>query len=179
MRQFGNQQGDAGIFNQRGIISLHPRGFQQLGNHAFVNIAVLPQIERRKVEAKNFDAADQAGISRIWGGIHVPVDDFAGRKAGSQCGKGVWAAVQKYFNGSVLRPQVVLSLRTLDEGLAQVSYKTQRGLYYKLQSSSALDEPFVDQSAGGFSLALDASVAVTNDMSSTRRFYRVVSSPVP
>ena len=129
--------------------------------------------------ATYFDAADQAGISRIWGGIHVPVDDFAGRKAGSQCGKGVWAAVQKYFNGSVLRPQVVLSLRTLDEGLAQVSYKTQRGLYYKLQSSSALDEPFVDQSAGGFSLALDASVAVTNDMSSTRRFYRVLSSLIP
>lgn len=129
--------------------------------------------------ATYFDAADQAGISRIWGGIHVPVDDFAGRKAGSQCGKGVWAAVQKYFNGSVLRPQVVLSLRTLDEGLTEVSYKTQRGLYYKLQSSSALDEPFVDQSTRGFSLALDASVAVTNDMGSTRRFYRVLSSPIP
>ncbi len=29
--------------------------------------------------ASYFDAADEAGISRLWGGIHVPADDFAGR----------------------------------------------------------------------------------------------------
>ena len=28
--------------------------------------------------ATYFDAADQVGVSRIWGGIHPPVDDFAG-----------------------------------------------------------------------------------------------------
>jgi hypothetical protein len=51
--------------------------------------------------ATYFDAADQAGLSRIWGGIHPPVDDFGGRRAGAQCGLGVWALVQKYFTGLV------------------------------------------------------------------------------
>ena len=50
--------------------------------------------------ATYYDAADQAGLSRIWGGIHPPVDDFAGRIAGSQCGQSVWALAQKYFDGS-------------------------------------------------------------------------------
>src|SRR6266404_5187805 len=51
--------------------------------------------------ATYYDAADQAGLARIWGGIHPPVDDFAGRRAGAQCGQGVWALAQKYFDGSV------------------------------------------------------------------------------
>jgi hypothetical protein len=48
-----------------------------------------------------FDASDQSGLSRIWGGIHPPADDFAGRRAGSQCGKQVWALAQKYFKGNL------------------------------------------------------------------------------
>jgi hypothetical protein len=48
-----------------------------------------------------FDAADQAGLSRIWGGIHPPADDFAGRRVGSQCGQGVWSLAQRYWDGSV------------------------------------------------------------------------------
>ncbi|HEV8540791.1 MAG TPA: vanadium-dependent haloperoxidase [Verrucomicrobiae bacterium] len=51
--------------------------------------------------ATYFDASDQSGISRIFGGIHPPVDDFAGRKVGSQCGKQTWALAQKYFNGTL------------------------------------------------------------------------------
>jgi hypothetical protein len=47
------------------------------------------------------DAADQAGISRLWGGIHVPVDDFAGRLTGSACGEAAWAMAQRYFEGTV------------------------------------------------------------------------------
>src|SRR6266498_5054628 len=50
--------------------------------------------------ATYYDAADQAGLSRIWGGIHPPVDDFGGRRAGSQCGKAVWALAHKFFDGS-------------------------------------------------------------------------------
>jgi hypothetical protein len=46
------------------------------------------------------DAADQAGISRLFGGIHVPADDFEGRKAGWQCGRGAWALATSYFDGS-------------------------------------------------------------------------------
>jgi hypothetical protein len=36
--------------------------------------------------ATYFDAADQAGLSRLWGGIHIPQDDFDGRRIGSRVG---------------------------------------------------------------------------------------------
>lgn len=53
--------------------------------------------------ATYFDAADQAGISRIYGGIHVPADDFAGRVVGATCGIAVWDLAQDYFDGSAAR----------------------------------------------------------------------------
>jgi len=50
--------------------------------------------------ATYYDAADDAGVSRIYGGIHIAADDFAGRKLGSECGKGAWALAQRYFDGT-------------------------------------------------------------------------------
>jgi membrane-associated phospholipid phosphatase len=50
--------------------------------------------------ATYYDASDQAGISRIYGGIHIPEDDVAGRIMGSTCGKDAWALALKYFDGS-------------------------------------------------------------------------------
>ncbi len=49
--------------------------------------------------ATYYDAADQAGMSRLYGGIHIPTDDFEGRKIGSECGKAAWALAQRYFSG--------------------------------------------------------------------------------
>ena len=49
--------------------------------------------------ATYYDAADQAGISRIYGGIHIPSDDFSGRRVGAECGKAAWALAQRYYNG--------------------------------------------------------------------------------
>jgi hypothetical protein len=50
--------------------------------------------------ATYYDAADQAGISRLYGGIHIAADDFGGRRAGSQCGLEAWALAQRYFDGT-------------------------------------------------------------------------------
>lgn len=50
--------------------------------------------------ATYYDAADDAGISRLYGGIHIAPDDFEGRKLGSVCGKGAWALAQRYFEGT-------------------------------------------------------------------------------
>ena len=50
--------------------------------------------------ATYYDAADQAGISRLFGGIHIPADDFNGRIIGSECGKDAWALAQQYFAGT-------------------------------------------------------------------------------
>jgi hypothetical protein len=51
--------------------------------------------------ATYFDAADAAGVSRLYMGIHVSPDDFGGRRVGAQCGKGAWALAQRYFDGSI------------------------------------------------------------------------------
>jgi hypothetical protein len=50
--------------------------------------------------ATYYDAADQAGVSRIYGGIHISQDDFAGRRIGSECGKQALALARRYFDGS-------------------------------------------------------------------------------
>jgi hypothetical protein len=50
--------------------------------------------------ATYYDAADLAGISRLYGGIHISADDLTGRKIGSQCGKGAWARAQEYYSGT-------------------------------------------------------------------------------
>jgi hypothetical protein len=51
--------------------------------------------------ATYFDAADAAGISRLYMGIHVSPDDFGGRKIGAQCGKAAWTLAEKYFDGAM------------------------------------------------------------------------------
>jgi hypothetical protein len=52
--------------------------------------------------AKYYDSADEAGISRLWGGIHVRADDFEGRIMGAQVGIDSWALAQTYFDGTAV-----------------------------------------------------------------------------
>jgi hypothetical protein len=47
--------------------------------------------------ARYYDAADQAGISRIFGGIHPQADDFAGRRAGYEVGNDAFERARSYF----------------------------------------------------------------------------------
>ncbi|MBK9178639.1 MAG: vanadium-dependent haloperoxidase [Acidimicrobiales bacterium] len=46
------------------------------------------------------DAADQAGTSRLWGGIHVRADDLTGRRMGAQCGIDAWALARRHYGGT-------------------------------------------------------------------------------
>lgn len=43
------------------------------------------------------DASDQCSLSRIWGGIHPPIDDIAGRIAGEDIGKEAFSQSVHYF----------------------------------------------------------------------------------
>ncbi len=43
------------------------------------------------------DASDQAGVSRLYGGIHVRADDFAGRVMGAEIGQAAWELAQTYY----------------------------------------------------------------------------------
>ena len=45
------------------------------------------------------DAADQTSLSRIWGGIHPPIDDIPGRLIGIEVGKRAFDLAEKYFQG--------------------------------------------------------------------------------
>ena len=125
-----------------------------------------------------FDAADQAGLSRLWGGIHVSVDDLTGRRVGSQCGQGAWALARKYFDGSVVNAPLNLTIRASNPTTAELRFDTRRGIYYKLQSAPNLLQPFADE-PGGFVQALDSPTFRTDGIISSQKFYRVVSGLVP
>ena len=60
-----------------------------------------PSEDVRLQWASYYDAADQAGLSRLFGGIHIGPDDFEGRRMGSTCGKDAWALAQRYYAGTV------------------------------------------------------------------------------
>jgi len=128
--------------------------------------------------ATYYDAADQVGVSRIWGGIHPPVDDFTGRQVGAQCGQAVWALAQKYFDGSVVRTPVTLALSQQGAGTNELRFNTLRSLYYKVQSSTSLGLPFSDE-PGGATRALEGWIIRTNPAAGPQKFYRVSASLTP
>ncbi|HXC52159.1 MAG TPA: vanadium-dependent haloperoxidase [Candidatus Limnocylindrales bacterium] len=47
------------------------------------------------------DAADEAGLSRLYGGIHIRADDFTGRILGYDIGRNAAALAKKYWDGTV------------------------------------------------------------------------------
>jgi hypothetical protein len=47
------------------------------------------------------DASDQCSLSRIWGGIHPPIDDIPGRLLGQKIGPAAVSLGEKYFTGQV------------------------------------------------------------------------------
>jgi hypothetical protein len=59
-----------------------------------------PTVAVRLQWATYYDAADQAGQSRIWGGIHIQPDDFVGRRLGSAVGIAAVARALAYFDGT-------------------------------------------------------------------------------
>lgn len=52
--------------------------------------------------ATYYDAADQAGQSRLWGGIHIPTDDYAGRKVGQSIGELAVARARTFYEGTAI-----------------------------------------------------------------------------
>ncbi|MFM1768490.1 MAG: hypothetical protein RJA22_1019 [Verrucomicrobiota bacterium] len=128
--------------------------------------------------ATYYDAADQAGLSRIWGGIHPPADDVTGRRVGSECGQAAWELARKYWDGSIRQTPVTLATRRLNGSQAEFRFNTVRGFHYRLQSSTNLAHGFADE-PGGSTLAYEGSLARTNSTSGPQKFYRVASSLTP
>jgi len=129
--------------------------------------------------ATYYDAADQAGLSRIFGGIHPPVDNLWGRIVGAQTGKAVWDVARKYFDGSITNTRISLTLRKLDAGKSEVRFNTLRGMYYELQTTTNLSQPFTTFLGGSVVRALESSLAVTNNTDQPATFFRAVQKENP
>ncbi len=56
-----------------------------------------PSIDVALQWAKYYDASDQCSLSRIWGGIHPPVDDIPGRLIGQKVGIDAFHYAEQYF----------------------------------------------------------------------------------
>jgi hypothetical protein len=69
--------------------------------------------------ARYCDASNEAGISRIWGGIHPPVDNLFGRRVGARVGQEVWNLVQKHVEGIVIHTPPERTVRPLSGGVAR------------------------------------------------------------
>src|SRR5262249_20397116 len=48
------------------------------------------------------DAAEEAGLSRLYGGIHFPADNTTAQEVGELIGQQAWAKALTYFNGTAL-----------------------------------------------------------------------------
>lgn len=68
-------------------------------NH-FLEFEIGPTEEVTLEWATYYDASDEAGISRLWGGIHVDVDDLEGRIVGSIVGVDAYNLAMSYINGT-------------------------------------------------------------------------------
>jgi hypothetical protein len=66
--------------------------------HEFLQFEEGPSTDVRLQWATYYDAADQAGQSRLWGGIHVAADDFNGRRIGHDIGLDALAKALTYYD---------------------------------------------------------------------------------
>ena len=61
-----------------------------------------PSVDMTLQWATYRDAAEQSSLSRIWGGIHPPIDDIPGRRLGEKIGNEAYALASAYFAGQAL-----------------------------------------------------------------------------
>ena len=133
-----------------------------------------------------YDAADQAGQSRRWGGIHPSEDDFQGRQIGSMAGKTAFALAEKYWTGAILKETLTPTL-TAQGGTMVLTWMPTRGMYHKVQTATDNLAPggWTDATAAVLyrvngATAGDAAASYT-DVSPApgKKFYRIVRSYAP
>jgi hypothetical protein len=131
-----------------------------------------------------YDAADQAGLSRRWGGIHPYEDDYDGRLTGSIVGKSAFALAEKYWTGEIAGEPMNPVVARLPDGSVRLTWHAVRGMYHKVQTSTDLVTWF-DAAPAALSYVNDA---IASDRSGVwidtapepgRKFYRIVRSTTP
>jgi hypothetical protein len=73
-------------------------GTFDIPKNAFLKFERGPSVDMQLQWATYKDASDQTSLSRIWGGIHPPIDDIPGRVIGEKIGKEAFRFGENYFN---------------------------------------------------------------------------------
>ncbi|WP_047546206.1 T9SS type A sorting domain-containing protein [Psychroserpens sp. Hel_I_66] len=76
-------------------------GTFEITNNDFLFFEVGPTSDMTLQWATYRDASDQTSLSRIWGGIHPPIDDIKGRIIGDKIGGDAFNLALEYFNGTL------------------------------------------------------------------------------
>ena len=74
----------------------------------FLKFEVGPSMDFQLQWATYRDASDQTSLSRIWGGIHPPIDDIPGRIIGEKIGKAAFSFGEKYFSKEELEVESIV-----------------------------------------------------------------------
>ncbi|WP_276166093.1 T9SS type A sorting domain-containing protein [Zobellia alginiliquefaciens] len=106
------------------------------------------------------DASDQTSLSRIWGGIHPPIDDIPGRLIGDEIGKQAFAKAESLFgdrtsseqttDSSVLYPipfQQEMNLATDLQGICTVQIYSMNGELTHTETIDLNEKSKIDTSA--------------------------------
>ncbi|WP_299228228.1 T9SS type A sorting domain-containing protein [uncultured Psychroserpens sp.] len=83
-------------------------GTFDLAQNDFLVFEVGPSVDMTLQWATYRDASDQTSLSRIWGGIHPPIDDIRGRLIGEKIGNDAYDLATQYFQGTLSVPSYTL-----------------------------------------------------------------------
>ncbi len=120
--------------------------------------------------ATYYDAADEAGESRIYGGIHVSPDDGPGRVMGQKIGQAAYKHAKKYWNRDILnKPLIILN----NDGMFW--FQTVPGYQYKVESG--MDLLSFPTTAADSILAKGHEASVTLPLTEPNRFFRLKITP--
>ena len=120
--------------------------------------------------ATYYDAADQAGLSRLYGGIHVAADDGPGRIMGSKIGKDAAAKALLYFDGSIL--DGFRSTSEFQGSFFSLTWPSIPGYLYQVQSSPTLNNvDFVNET--GLTSSVEGIQSFIETTTHDTRFYRI------
>lgn len=125
--------------------------------------------------ATYYDAADEAGKSRLYGGIHGPVDDGPGRIMGSHCGIRAWERARKYFDGAIANDPVNVSLQATVANNYTITWNTLPGFKYTVESSTDLQ---TFSPVGGEQRGNESKIDLPLSALETEKFFRVRKQPV-
>lgn len=121
--------------------------------------------------ATYYDAADEAGESRLYGGIHVSPDDGPGRIMGSKIGRSAFAYAQQFWDRSIIEnPRLTLAAN------GEMTCVTVPGYHYTLESGTDLTSfPVIEATPGIATGHLETLIVPTTDPG---RFFRMkITSP--